>query len=338
MANEMGDLQVPSEHARLSQLFAAANSIRKHRQTIKKTSRTCEHHEPFNTRGKEEERMKDCIAACDEGVQNLQRLLSMHAEKAAWSSMVQQQILVELRKKEAECGEINNSLCEAEMRHRRQLHQLGRERKDLLGILHELHRHLEPVPRFQPLLRKLNLAAKIKQLKEASHIPVRKVSPFRPCTGRSDTVISHAYQEEETEADEKRLGPSSSAMPWESLEKRCDDEEECDPVNSIDDAANSYSQSGFTESSRCEGEDREEKLLNLEQKLLHSQCQVQELEAKLQQERSAFDRLWQTYQHRDSCSRVRTSVSTNSSPEEPALRSKPKQAGSFLSSLLSICT
>ena len=327
MAEDFRDREGMSGRARLSHLLNASSVIRKHRQWSRKSGFAEPREHSATGEGQGQVQIEAAIAACDEGVQKLQRLISLHTEKAAWSSVVQEQSILELREKEAERRDMQRRLREVEGRHERQLHLLGRERKDLVDICDELYRHLEHVPRFQPLLRKLNLAAKIKKLKDTARKPMRNASSSHsalPCTARPDTVVSSIYREKERAlCDDEH---TASAMPWETpAEGREEPSGQSDPVDAIhDDNAKSCSRSGTVAGVACESV-VEDRLVQAEQELANSQAHVLDLEAslrlkqsELQQERLAFDRLLQTYQHLEflSSSRVKRSINTTRSPAQ----------------------
>lgn len=101
------------------------------------------------------------INACHEQVQAVQRLLTLHAEKAQWDSIVLQQTLLELTTKEQECLVLRHDLTAVARRHERQLNIVDRDRMQLRATLTELNKHMQTIPRFGALLSRLGVAAKV---------------------------------------------------------------------------------------------------------------------------------------------------------------------------------
>jgi len=146
----------PHAAAHSSRLAAASTIIRRHRHLDRAGAlpRASDGEVPPTPADAAAERLAAAIAACVQHVDSLERLVSLQAEKAAWAATVQAQLRSELARKEQD-------IAAAELHHTRQVQQLGsehlgRERQValLVDTLTELHRHLQPVPRFQPLLKR----------------------------------------------------------------------------------------------------------------------------------------------------------------------------------------
>lgn len=148
------------QQSRQSRLAAASTMIRRHRSMgrVRSPPRASDGDVPPALADAAAEKFAGAIAACGQHVHALERLVSLQQEKAAWSATVQAQLRIELARKEQD-------FADAELQHRRQVQQLGseqlgRERRValLVDTLAELHRHLQPVPRFQPLLKRCAVA------------------------------------------------------------------------------------------------------------------------------------------------------------------------------------
>jgi hypothetical protein len=108
-----------------------------------------------------EDMMDAAITACDVQAQQLQRSLTLQAEKWEWAAVVQQHSIAELKRKEHECQQLRQDLDTANRRYQRQLDLMARDRRCLADMLTELNKHLELIPRFRPLLNRLGVSEKI---------------------------------------------------------------------------------------------------------------------------------------------------------------------------------
>ncbi len=115
-----------------------------------------------------EDMMDAAITACDVQAQQLQRSLTLQAEKWEWAAVVQQHSVVELKRKEHECQQLRQDLDTANRRHQRQLDLMARDRRCLADMLTELNKHLELIPRFRPLLNRLGVSEKIAAMERQS--------------------------------------------------------------------------------------------------------------------------------------------------------------------------
>ena len=115
-----------------------------------------------------EDMMDAAITACDVQAQQLQRSLTLQAEKWEWTAVVQQHSIAELKRKEHECQQLRQDLDTANRRYQRQLDLMARDRRCLAGMLTELNKHLELIPRFRPLLNRLGVSEKIAAMERPS--------------------------------------------------------------------------------------------------------------------------------------------------------------------------
>ena len=118
-----------------------------------------------------EDMMDAAIAACDVEAQQLQRSIMLQAEKWEWAVNVQQHSNAELKRKEHECQQLRQDLVTANRRHERQMELMARDRRSLSDLLKEINKHMEPIPRFRPLLKRLGVSEKIAAVERQSTKP-----------------------------------------------------------------------------------------------------------------------------------------------------------------------
>jgi hypothetical protein len=111
-----------------------------------------------------ESMMEKAIMSCDVEVQRLQRLLSLQEEKAQWWKVVKEQMVKDLKEREAECQQLREILDSTGRRYKNHLHTLARKQATQTNLMKELYKHMDSHPRFRQLLKRLDVAARIADL------------------------------------------------------------------------------------------------------------------------------------------------------------------------------
>ena len=105
--------------------------------------------------------LETAITSCDHEVQRLQQTLyrqctTVHAQ--------QERMAHDLSRKEQENGLLRQDLASADRRFQRHLQALVRKQTSLTSLVKELYKHMQPLARFQALLKRLDAAGKIAAL------------------------------------------------------------------------------------------------------------------------------------------------------------------------------
>ena len=105
--------------------------------------------------------LETAITSCDDEVQRLQQTLyrqctTVHAQK--------ERMAHDLSRKEQENSLLREDLASADRRFQRHLQALVRKQTSLTSLVKELYKHMQPLARFQALLKRLDAAGKIAAL------------------------------------------------------------------------------------------------------------------------------------------------------------------------------